>query len=60
MLPLLKKAAAHNAKIVGLNAAKAAVLNISSMAGSITRAGVEMTVDLAVPGYKISKVCINN
>lgn len=58
MLPLLKKAAARNSKIGGLNTARAAVLNISSLAGSITKISVETTTRLLFPGYKISKVSI--
>lgn len=56
MLPLLQKSAARGSG--GLRVSRAAVLNMSSMAGSITRAGVEFTQDLVVPAYKISKVSI--
>lgn len=54
MLPLLQKASTR--KSGGMSVSRAAVLNISSMAGSITRTGVEFTQDLIAPGYKISKV----
>lgn len=58
MLPLLQKAAAFGGASGELHASRAAVLNMTSMAGSITRTGVEFTVDLGVPSYKTSKVCI--
>ena len=54
MLPLLQKSAARAPE--GLRVSRASVLNMTSMVGSITRTGVQFTSDLAVPGYKMSKV----
>ncbi|GFY45229.1 uncharacterized protein TNIN_92791 [Trichonephila inaurata madagascariensis] len=54
MLPSLEKAAKFYGG--GMSASRAMVLNISSMVGSICNTGVNFTHDLAVPGYKISKV----
>lgn len=54
MLPLLQKASTRKSGMMSVS--RSAVLNISSMAGSITRTGVEFPQDLIAPGYKISKV----
>lgn len=59
MLPLLQKAASHGSASGGLSASRAAVLNLTSMVGSITRTGQEFLYDLAVPSYKISKAGLN-
>ncbi len=59
MLPLLQKAASRPNVPSGMSASRAAVLNISSLAGSITRCGVEFVQDLAAPSYKVSKVYSN-
>lgn len=59
MLPLLQKAAAHNASPGGMRVSRSSVLNLTSMAGCITRTGVEFLQDLAVPGYKTSKAALN-
>lgn len=56
-LPLLEKSVAAS-KISELSTSKAAVLNLTSMVGSIQKTGVEFVQDLGVPGYKISKVCV--
>lgn len=55
---MLEKAAIAS-KIKEMSASRAAVLNISSMAGSIQRTGVDLTEDLVVPSYKISKVRVH-
>ncbi|KFM72224.1 putative oxidoreductase, partial [Stegodyphus mimosarum] len=57
LYPTLLKAAEHSNS--GMSVNRAMVLNITSMAGSITRAGKEFVQDLVVPGYKISKAGLN-
>ncbi|XP_054717522.1 C-factor-like [Uloborus diversus] len=59
-LPLLEKAASFNKRIPDLrmSVSRAAVLNISSLAGCITKAG-ENELDQSFPGYKISKAGLN-
>ncbi|KAF8772041.1 C-factor-like [Argiope bruennichi] len=59
MLPSLEKAAQLKGEGGAMSASRAAVLNMTSMAGSITNAGVVFTEDLAVPSYKISKAALN-
>ncbi|GFS93663.1 c-factor [Nephila pilipes] len=57
MLPLLQKAAAH--KRGGMKASRAAVLNISSMDGSIQLTEETSEKWLTVFGYRISKTALN-
>ncbi|GIY38747.1 uncharacterized protein CDAR_179831 [Caerostris darwini] len=57
MLPCLEKAASLQSG--GMSVSRAAILNMTSLAGSIKNAGFEFTQDLHVPGYKISKAALN-
>ncbi|XP_055952229.1 C-factor-like [Argiope bruennichi] len=59
MLPILEKAARLKGEGGAMSASRAAVLNMTSMAGSITNTGVVFTEDLAVPSYKTSKAALN-
>ncbi|GBM38202.1 hypothetical protein AVEN_8267-1 [Araneus ventricosus] len=59
MLPSLERAAELHAGTGGMSASWATVLNMTSMAGSITNAGFVFTEDLAVPSYKIGKAALN-
>jgi len=59
MLPSLQKAAAANKAIDGMSATRAAVLNLTSMVGSITKTGVEFIEDIVAIGYKTSKAGLN-
>jgi NAD(P)-dependent dehydrogenase (short-subunit alcohol dehydrogenase family) len=58
LYPLLETAASTS-NSSEMSASRAMVLNISSLAGSITNTGKEFTIDLVVPGYKISKAAFN-
>ncbi|GBN38558.1 hypothetical protein AVEN_60528-1, partial [Araneus ventricosus] len=55
MLPLLERAAQLQGGTGSLSVSKAAVLNISSMTGSIANTGVIFRRDLIIPAYKVSK-----
>ncbi|GBM11982.1 C-factor [Araneus ventricosus] len=58
MLPLLQKAAAQ--KSGGMNASRAAVLNISAMGGSITQlTDAQPKIFLKAMGYRVSKAALN-
>ncbi|CAL1300394.1 unnamed protein product, partial [Larinioides sclopetarius] len=59
MLPSLERAAQLHAGTGGMSVSRAAVVNMTSMAGSIANTGFIFTQDLAVPSYKISKAALN-
>ncbi|CAL1300392.1 unnamed protein product [Larinioides sclopetarius] len=59
MLPSLEKAALVQGSDAGMSVSRAAVINMTSMTGSITNTGFTFTQDLAVPSYKISKAALN-
>ncbi|KAF8772042.1 C-factor like protein [Argiope bruennichi] len=59
MLPLLERAAKLHSSADTLSVSRAAVLNMSSIAGSIANVGVVFRRDLVVPAYKISKAALN-
>lgn len=57
-LPALKKAASSESS-PGMRFSKAGILNVSSVAGSIAKAGVHTKLDLGAPSYKTSKAALN-
>ncbi|GBM24774.1 hypothetical protein AVEN_245031-1 [Araneus ventricosus] len=59
MLPLLERAAELHGDTCAVSVSRAAVLNMSSMGGSIANAGVIFRRDLVAPAYKISKASLN-
>lgn len=58
MLPLLKKASSRS-KVPGMSFSKAAILNISSVLGSISNVGIFKASDLVCPAYRMSKAALN-
>ncbi|KFM63948.1 C-factor, partial [Stegodyphus mimosarum] len=59
LYPSLLKAASRQDANSGMGVNRAMVLNISSLAGSITRTGKEFVRDIVASGYKISKAALN-